>query len=281
MGGISAARFSHPGMGLGTGPCIQTKRSAALALRTGSKLRATAPWPLGGRAGMSARAKGGPRTLTHTRRRPGRCPRRELVLPPRSPLPRAGALRSGSSASGVCREGQEGGRAAQSRTADADPRARQPPPGKVRRGGSRARVSSAPCSGAPLIPNAAAAAGVNSAPGKSIRDAQGLPIGLNCRRALGGGFQWRRGQRAGAPPVHHRPRPPSPTPTVAPPVGGGGILCATLKIWLLPRKILLAGRPWDATTNIQLERTMGAVRAEKTPPSSLGPNREEEEESAS
>lgn len=61
----------------------------------------------------------------------------------------------------------------------------------------------------------------------------------------------------------------------------GGILERHAENLAPPRKILLAGRPWEAITNSQLERTMGPVGAERTPPAAAGANREEEQRSAS
>lgn len=177
-------------------PPRRTRALAVLTPRTNSKLCATAPLTLGG-ASLRARWKGGPCTLTRNRRQACRC----LSIPGQARTPSRARPPSRVSAtsdrcavdsvfsSGVCWGGMEGGRTAQSREGDADPRGRCGVAGA--RFGSALHSSlsrSVPDSGAPQVPDAAAA-GVNSAPGKSIRDAQGPPIGL--QRVAGSGLRAR------------------------------------------------------------------------------------------
>lgn len=158
----------------------------------------------------------------------------------------------------------------------------------MRRGGHLLRVhsvqlplSSALRSGASRVPNAAAAAGVNSAPRKSIRDAQGPPIGLNGPRAPGWGLPVGEGSEGGCPAVYHRPRPLQPYSHYGPARWGGGTLVRHAENLSPPREILLTGRPWEATTSSQLKRETCPMGAERTPPASSGANREEEQRSAS
>ena len=142
---------------LGTRPCISDRESAALTPWANSKLRSVA----------ELRRESGPRTLTHTRRPTCWClsvldrggtlgggP----VLPPGSPIPRTGALRTlVFSLRRV--PGKERGRASR-----VDPGRRCRPQSSPTAGGEGAAWR-APATAPLLAPgrNAAAAAGVNAA----------------------------------------------------------------------------------------------------------------------
>lgn len=185
-----------------SGTCISEEESAARPPPANSNLRATPPGP-GGRLDGKLEGRVGRKTLTHTRRPhpPGDGPVGARVYsaelnpggagPSPSPI---SALPPGPVRSGLvlcfspwaCAK-EEGARASRvDRAGDADRQARPLPAGKVRRGGSPDRVRSAPTpsgaprpdSRAPRIRNAAGCAVVNSAPGKSIPDAQEPPIGF-------------------------------------------------------------------------------------------------------
>ncbi|EPY84883.1 hypothetical protein CB1_000435010 [Camelus ferus] len=127
---------------------------------------------------------------------------------------------------------------------------------------------SAPGSEVPRVRDAAAAGGVNSAPGKSIRDAQEPPIGLQraADTGLGAGAPERglpvgEGPEGGNASCPSQATPfPCATPTTAPPMGGGTQVRHAENL-STPWEILLAGRPWEATISNQLERTIGHVWA--------------------
>lgn len=194
------------------------------------------PWPLGGPGRERKRRAGlGPP------RPPCREPWRGTDPPaaPECPLPRAEALRSGSSASGVCRGGEEGGRAAQTRARNAHPGARPQAGRTVRRGGLRRRSARRP-----------GAAGVNSAPGKPIHGARELlagrsPTGGGLRARGGGGGAGASREGPGAP-VRHKPRPPRVAPATAPPIGGRD-LCEPRENSSTPRNTIGCGGVGSST----------------------------------